>query len=144
MRMTIRGVFFDLYGTLLVYGDMKAAWFDPVVVSAEVGLCKPDPRIFRLALSARGLDPAEVVYVGDSDEDVVGARAAGMTPVRLCRDGGVSTAAGSDFRVAAGVADERRGSDDGCCIVGNLDEVSTLLQGLRGQSSRRERPGPVG
>ena len=30
--MTFKGIFFDLYGTLLVYGDMQAAWFDWMTV----------------------------------------------------------------------------------------------------------------
>jgi putative hydrolase of the HAD superfamily len=59
-------------------------WFEVVIDSARVGVEKPDPRIFRLALDQMGIGPAETVYVGDIYAvDVVGARAAGITPLLL-------------------------------------------------------------
>jgi putative hydrolase of the HAD superfamily len=61
-----------------------ARHLDFVLDSAEVGVEKPDPRIFALALERAGLTPAEAVYVGDMySVDVVGARAAGMDAVLL-------------------------------------------------------------
>jgi putative hydrolase of the HAD superfamily len=58
-----------------------------VIDSAVVGVSKPDPRIFTLALDALGLptaDPATVVHVGDSLRyDVTGAQAAGIRPLHL-------------------------------------------------------------
>ncbi len=63
-------------------------YFDAVVASALVGAAKPDPRIFRVALDALSVQPKEVIHVGDSYEtDVSGARAAGLYPVLLDRDG---------------------------------------------------------
>jgi putative hydrolase of the HAD superfamily len=53
-----------------------------VIDSGEVGVSKPDPRIFRLALDAMGLEPADAWYIGDMPGiDVVGARTAGLHPV---------------------------------------------------------------
>ncbi|HEU4562220.1 MAG TPA: HAD-IA family hydrolase [Longimicrobium sp.] len=53
--------------------------FEFVIDSGSVGVEKPDPRIFRMALERMGVQPHEAVYVGDVYEiDVVGARAAGM------------------------------------------------------------------
>lgn len=50
-----------------------------VIDSGEVGVQKPDPRIFKIALDALGLPPERVWYVGDMPGiDVVGARAAGL------------------------------------------------------------------
>jgi len=50
----------------------------------EVGVEKPDPRIFGLALARAGLAPGEAAYVGDLySVDVRGARAAGMGAVLL-------------------------------------------------------------
>ncbi len=46
---------------------------------------KPDPRIFTSALSATGLMPSEVVYVGDTAEDVEAAYSAKMTPIQIDR-----------------------------------------------------------
>jgi putative hydrolase of the HAD superfamily len=57
---------------------------DFVIDSAEVGVEKPDPRIFRLALDRLGLDPPDAVYVGDMySVDVRGARAVGLEAVLL-------------------------------------------------------------
>jgi putative hydrolase of the HAD superfamily len=53
--------------------------FAAIVISSEVGLAKPDPRIFALALQRLGLESDEVLMVGDSPEhDIAGARAAGI------------------------------------------------------------------
>lgn len=58
------------------------AYFEVVVDSQVAGVAKPDPRIFRAALDAMGLRPADAVYVGDIPEvDVDGACAAGMAAV---------------------------------------------------------------
>src|SRR5438874_6956726 len=49
-----------------------------VLVSEEVGAYKPDRRVFQRALERLGLEPHEVLHVGDSDvDDVRGARMAG-------------------------------------------------------------------
>lgn len=65
-----------------------AKFFDLILPSAEIGVEKPNERIFRLALQRLGLRPQEVVHIGDSHEaDVVGARAVGITPILLDRKG---------------------------------------------------------
>jgi FMN phosphatase YigB (HAD superfamily) len=52
-----------------------------VVDSGAVGVMKPDPRIFRMALEALDLEPGDVWYIGDMPAiDVVGARRAGLRP----------------------------------------------------------------
>ena len=62
---------------------------DDVVSSAAVGAAKPDPAIFAAALERAGTRPEDAVHVGDSlEKDVAGARAAGIRPVLVCRDGG--------------------------------------------------------
>jgi putative hydrolase of the HAD superfamily len=59
---------------------------DAVVVSAEVGVVKPDPGIFEVALERLGREAAEALAVGDSLEtDVAGGRAAGVRAVLLDR-----------------------------------------------------------
>jgi putative hydrolase of the HAD superfamily len=63
-------------------------YLDVVVVSADVGLTKPEPAIFRLACQRLGHDPDRCVYVGDSVlSDVRGAAGAGLRPVLLDRAG---------------------------------------------------------
>jgi putative hydrolase of the HAD superfamily len=61
---------------------------DAVAISAELGVAKPDPAIFRVALERLGVDAAGAVHVGDSlEHDVAGARAAGLEAVLVVRDG---------------------------------------------------------
>jgi putative hydrolase of the HAD superfamily len=61
---------------------------DAVVTSAAVGAAKPEPAIFAHALALAGTDAGHARHVGDSlSEDVAGARAAGIRPLLLRRDG---------------------------------------------------------
>jgi putative hydrolase of the HAD superfamily len=55
-----------------------------VIDSAAVGVAKPDPAIFAIALEACGVAPERAVHVGDAvGADVAGAVAAGVRPVHL-------------------------------------------------------------
>jgi putative hydrolase of the HAD superfamily len=63
-------------------------YFDLVLASVEVGVEKPDPGIFRIALERLSLShlPARVLYVGNEYRaDVIGSRSAGLTPVLIDR-----------------------------------------------------------
>ena len=61
-----------------------AQHLDFIIDSSKVGVEKPDPRIFRIALERAGLAPEEAVYVGDLYSiDVVGARAAGLRAILM-------------------------------------------------------------
>ena len=54
-------------------------YLDLLIVSEEVGVAKPDPAIFSIALDQLGVLPGEALFVGDSLEfDLCGAAAAGM------------------------------------------------------------------
>ncbi len=57
--------------------------FDAVVISAEVGLHKPQPEIYRLAAERLGVEPPECLFVDDLKENCDGAEAAGMTAIRF-------------------------------------------------------------
>lgn len=84
--------------------------FDTVVDSHLVGVEKPDPRIFEIALERMDGRPETTIFVGDVPSvDVAGARAAGITPLLLDRH---------DLYPDAGV---RR--------LGRLDELPGLLGG---------------
>ena len=81
---------------------------DTVVSSADVGLRKPDPRIFELACANVGVSPNASVHVGDHVyADVLGASAAGMRAVLIDRQG-VQT-------------------DDGPAPIRSLDELEDAL-----------------
>lgn len=55
--------------------------FDDVVVSAEVGMAKPEAALFRLAAERLGVPPEQCVFVDDWDQNVTAARAVGMQAV---------------------------------------------------------------
>ncbi|MCX2933432.1 HAD-IA family hydrolase [Mycobacterium sp. CVI_P3] len=57
--------------------DTAGTGADEFVLSFEVGVVKPDPRIFQIALQRLGVDPGEAVMVGDSDENDGAARNVG-------------------------------------------------------------------
>ncbi|WP_283135431.1 HAD-IA family hydrolase [Rhizohabitans arisaemae] len=61
---------FDLHGT-----------FDEVVFSAEHGVRKPDPAIFRLVLSKLGVPAERCLFVDDSEENLAAAHRLGLTPL---------------------------------------------------------------
>ncbi|TYK53448.1 HAD family phosphatase [Actinomadura decatromicini] len=58
--------------------DLFADLFDAVVISSEVGLRKPDERIFRHALGLLGLDAADCVFIDDIEHNVRAAEALGI------------------------------------------------------------------
>ena len=63
-----------------------APLFDVAVFSCLVGLKKPAPRIYRLAMERLGVEPHSCLYIGDgSSQELTGAAAVGMHPV-LIRD----------------------------------------------------------
>jgi putative hydrolase of the HAD superfamily len=63
-----------------------APLFDETIFSCQVGLKKPDPRIFRLVCERLRVEPEDCLYVGDgSSNELTGAAAVGMHPV-LIRD----------------------------------------------------------
>ncbi len=57
--------------------------FDEVIISAEVGLMKPDPRIFQLAVERLGAAPAEAVFIDDFPPNVRAAREFGLNAIRF-------------------------------------------------------------
>jgi HAD superfamily hydrolase (TIGR01549 family) len=62
--------------------------FDLVVISAEVGMRKPNLRIFEHTSRALGLEPGEILFVGDTPhEDVIGAKRAGMAVAWINKHG---------------------------------------------------------
>jgi len=56
---------------------------DDLVISAEVGLAKPDPRIYELATTRLGVRPEETVFVDDFVRNIDGARRFGMQAVHF-------------------------------------------------------------
>jgi len=77
---------FDGRLTRICEGLGIAGYFDALVMSGRAGAAKPDPKVFKVALSRLGVDAAEVVHVGDSEkEDLAGARASGLHAILIDR-----------------------------------------------------------
>lgn len=57
--------------------------FDHIVISAEVGILKPNPRIYHLALNELGVAPSEAIFIDDFKENVVGALDIGMRAIHF-------------------------------------------------------------
>jgi epoxide hydrolase-like predicted phosphatase len=52
--------------------------FDVLVISSEVKLLKPDPRIYQLTLKRLHLEPQETIFIDDTEKNVLGAQALGI------------------------------------------------------------------
>ena len=95
------------------YGILQ--YFTFVLGSAEIGLSKPDPRIFQMALAKAGCEPCEAVMIGDrADYDIYPAKQLGLRTIRI-RQG---YADGQMPRTPAYEAD---------VTVDNLDELGAVL-----------------
>lgn len=72
----------DLRDALEQEWDIADA-FDDLVISAEAGLVKPDPRIYELSLRNLGIVPGASVFIDDFVENVEGAQAVGMQAIHF-------------------------------------------------------------
>jgi len=70
-----------VYSILSKYRLTK--YFEFIAISGEIGFEKPNPKIFHVTLEKIGLKPADVVFIGDSIEDVEGANNAGVKPILI-------------------------------------------------------------
>ena len=52
--------------------------FDVLVISSEVKLLKPDPRIYQLTLNCLQVKPEEAIFIDDTEKNVLGAQALGI------------------------------------------------------------------
>jgi len=57
--------------------------FDDLIFSAEVGLAKPDRRIYELALDRLGVQRVEAIFIDDVQGNVEAAQAIGMAGIRF-------------------------------------------------------------
>ncbi len=92
------------------------SFFDVILVSAAVGIRKPNPEIFHMALRHWGFAPHEVVMVGDTlGADVLGAQNAGVSSVWITRRADTP---------------ENHSHEDTICpdaVITDLDELPGLL-----------------
>jgi epoxide hydrolase-like predicted phosphatase len=57
--------------------------FDAMIISAEIGVMKPDARIYQIALEKLGVKPSESVFLDDFPKNVEGAIAVGMQAIHF-------------------------------------------------------------
>lgn len=89
-------------------------YFDHVILSEDVGLSKPDPRIFHLALEAAGTAASETLYIGDNFlYDIGGASRAGLATIWFNRSGAVPPTVVPDIHPDA--------------VAGSISELARLL-----------------
>jgi putative hydrolase of the HAD superfamily len=69
-------------GRVLYIAEVMAL-FDHVIESANIGLRKPDPRIYRMMVDALGVDPGSCVYLDDLGVNLKPAREMGMTTIKV-------------------------------------------------------------
>lgn len=66
----------------MLAGHKLESFFDPVVISAVIGIRKPDPRAFQPVLAAWKIPAREIVMVGDQlGADILGAKKLGMRTI---------------------------------------------------------------
>jgi putative hydrolase of the HAD superfamily len=64
--------------------EQLTPYFDEIVISEEVGVCKPHPDIFLHAARALSVEPADCLHVGDSEQaDIDGALGAGLRALQV-------------------------------------------------------------
>ena len=105
-----------------------ATYFKTIVISGDVGIKKPDPGIFKIALEQTGLNSDEVVYVGDTQEDVDGATAAGIKPMLIARPENPERPKLLDYTRNHEVA-ERTALNNSVLTIRSLGELIGLVQG---------------
>lgn len=78
------GLLSNAYGALRA--ELAERWriedaFDQIVISAEVGLAKPQPEIYRLAAERLGVPPKSILFIDDFDANIQAARHVGMEAI---------------------------------------------------------------
>jgi putative hydrolase of the HAD superfamily len=68
----------------MLAGHKLESFFDPVIISAAIGIRKPDPRAFQPILAAWSIPAREIVMIGDQLEaDILGAKNLGLRTIWL-------------------------------------------------------------
>jgi putative hydrolase of the HAD superfamily len=78
----ISNAFSDLRHTITNIWNIEDA-FDDMTISSEVGIRKPDPRIFWMALEQLDVHPQESIFIDDFPHNVDGARNINMRAIHF-------------------------------------------------------------
>ncbi len=127
---------------------LETCW-DTMVLSATVGVKKPDPEIFHIALRNLGINAQQAVFIGDDRAaDFEGAKRAGITPVLLCPITGKSPFACTNPQLECILASLQRcgwRSSLSALAVdsGGRVEASRPQSAVAPRAARRRRPRPA-
>lgn len=99
-------------------------YFDAILISGELGVSKPDPVIFQRALTQTSLGADDVVHVGDSEDDIIGAQNAGIEPIYIFRP---STGDRLDYRSASENEPETQEKPNGVRTIESLTELISIV-----------------
>jgi 2-haloacid dehalogenase len=58
-------------------------WFEALMISAHVGMAKPDPAIFRECIARFSLEPGRTAFIDDSAANIASARAEGLVAIHF-------------------------------------------------------------
>jgi putative hydrolase of the HAD superfamily len=101
-------------------------FFDEIIISGRLGVCKPHPAIFGELASLLALAPDEMVFVGDElQTDIVGAQKAGMRTVWMTYRHRLERR--SPFGQFLGMSEEAAGGIHPDQVVANWSEFLTTL-----------------
>jgi putative hydrolase of the HAD superfamily len=104
------------------------AFFHTVVVSGDVGIKKPHPGIFWIALNQTSLRAEDVAYVGDTQEDVDGATAAGLRPILIARPEDLNQPRILDYTRQQPSDRAVLNGLDSVLTIGSLREIAGMLE----------------
>lgn len=98
-------------------------WFRAILLSAEVHLVKPDPRIFECFCERFALRPEQIIYIDDSQYNVNAARGIGMHGIRFS-----DPASLREELVQLGLLRSRAHIDHVAAWVSNLDRARRFYE----------------
>jgi len=104
-------------------------FFDTVIISGEIGYCKPNPLVFQRLIDRLGVEKNQTLFVGDDViADINGARQAGLQPVWM------TYILGKRIPPPPGIPNGQVDEPDSTIPrISNWEELLTLLNGVSGE-----------
>ena len=106
----------------LLAKDKIDKYFSSILISGEVGFKKPDKRIFDIALQNMNMFPEEVLFVGDSNDDIQGAKSAGIVPIFIKRD--LESVNMLDYNK---IEESEKHNNNGVIVISHLEQLIKII-----------------
>lgn len=116
-----------IYSVLTKY--KLSNYFEFIAISGEIGIKKPDPYIFHITLKETGLKPDEVIFIGDSKEDIEGANYANIKPILIQRQSSKRLLSANDYASKRMIKNENIQNYDNkpWKIISNLRDLYKII-----------------